>query len=644
MKPFFLKFILLFITVITIDVTAQNATIQNILSQANLDSLVYFDKQLSGDVTISLGGIIDSIKSRNKYQADNHKAALFIKSKFESYGIPTTLQSFSSTGENVLGTKVGTKYPNQKIIICAHYDDMPSGSYAPGSDDNGSGSSAVIEAARIFHDYSFPYTIVFAAWDEEEQGLVGSAYFANNISATDTIVGVVNMDMIAYDSNNDGKCEIHKQNKGQTNLWAAKMAELNTVYGIGLNTVLVDPGSTSSDHSSFWDKNITAILLIENYVGGDFNSQYHQTGDRISLFNLPYYLKMAKLSYATLANYALDLNLAIAHTPVISAAYTGNILTSANINTSLPVGSGSNLPRLYYRTNSGGTFGSFNYVQGVRQGTTNTFNFILPTQNQGVAVQYYIAAQDSAGNLSVTLPGGGSGINPPGFTPPQAFYDFLIADPFYAFSDTITGLTHYVAEGGWGLGTTKYVSAPYSLTESPTGNYLANADAKLTIDSVFNLTGLLRAQLEFDTQWATEPDYDYCQVQATTNNGTTWTSLSGNFTHVSTSTHEPAEPLYDGTQAAWVHEIMNLNQFLGSSVKLRFRFVSDNSLQYDGWYVDNIKVVTYGAVTPVELSAFTVSRKGNKIALNWTTSTETNNKGFSVQRSKDKAVWESLTF
>ncbi|MDP4115435.1 MAG: T9SS type A sorting domain-containing protein, partial [Bacteroidota bacterium] len=47
---------------------------------------------------------------------------------------------------------------------------------------------------------------------------------------------------------------------------------------------------------------------------------------------------------------------------------------------------------------------------------------------------------------------------------------------------------------------------------------------------------------------------------------------------------------------------------------------------------------------PVELSAFTVSRKGNKIALNWTTSTETNNKGFSVQRSKDKAVWESLTF
>ena len=644
MKHFFTAFFLLFITVITVEVSGQNTVIQNILSQTNLDSLVYFDKQLSGDVTIVLGGVIDSIKSRNKNQTGNHKAALFIKSKFESYGIPTTLQTFSSTGENVLGVQTGTKYPNKKIIICAHYDDMPSGSYAPGSDDNGSGTSAVIEAARIFHNYSFPYTIVYAAWDEEEQGLIGSDYFASNIQAGDTIVGVVNMDMIAYDSNNDGKAEIHKQNKGQTNIWAAKMAELNTTYGIGLNTILVDPGSTASDHASFWGKNITAVLLIENYnngSGGDFNSQYHQTGDRLSLFNLPYFHKMAKLSYATLANYALDLNIAIAHTPIISSAYTGSITTSAAINTSLPIGTGTGLPRLYYRT---GSSGAFDYVQGVKQGESNTYNFTIPAQSLNNTVQYYLAAQDSAGNISVTLPAGGSGITPPGSTPPSSYYEFIIANPEYVFSDTVSSMTHYISSGGWGLGTNKFVSAPYSFTDSPSGNYPASADAKLTIDSVFNLTGLLKAQLEFDTQWATEIDYDYCQVQASTDNGTTWSALSGNYTHVSTSTHEPAEPLYDGTQSSWVHESMNLSAFIGKNIKIRFRLVSDGSLQYDGWYVDNIKLVTYTAVTPVELASFTAARNGNRVCLNWSTSTETNNKGFRIQRSKDNKAWAALGF
>ncbi|MBK6681102.1 MAG: M20/M25/M40 family metallo-hydrolase [Ignavibacteriales bacterium] len=142
--------------------------------------------------------------------------------------LTTTLQSFSTTGKNVIGVKTGTQFPNQKYIICAHFDDMPSGATAPGADDNGSGTAAVMEAARILSQYTFPYTIVFALWDEEEQGLVGSAYYANQASiAGDSILGVVNMDMIAYDANNDNKANLHVRATAQSMDLYNKMVEIN---------------------------------------------------------------------------------------------------------------------------------------------------------------------------------------------------------------------------------------------------------------------------------------------------------------------------------------------------------------------------------------------------------------------------------
>ncbi|MBK8552277.1 MAG: M28 family peptidase [Ignavibacteria bacterium] len=45
---------------------------------------------------------------------------------------------------------------------------MPSGAVAPGADDNASGTTAVIEAARLMSGINLPFTILFAAWDEED--------------------------------------------------------------------------------------------------------------------------------------------------------------------------------------------------------------------------------------------------------------------------------------------------------------------------------------------------------------------------------------------------------------------------------------------------------------------------------------------
>jgi hypothetical protein len=285
---------------------AQSPTIQAIIDQTNLDSLIYFVEELSGEVSTVIGGSPYTIVSRHYNQLSNDMAANYIKQKLDSYGLVTYDQSgWNSTGRNVYGVQLGSIYPNKQYIICAHYDDMPSGSTAPGADDNASGTAAVIEAARIFTQYSSKYTIIYALWDEEERGLYGSAYYAQQAAnAGDSIMGVINMDMIAYDSDNDGVGEIHIRNFGNSYALKDKMVEVNTTYNIGVTPSIINPGTTASDQASFWNNGYGAVLLIEEYYGGDFNAYYHTTNDLLIHYNQPYYHKMSRLTLGTVATLA----------------------------------------------------------------------------------------------------------------------------------------------------------------------------------------------------------------------------------------------------------------------------------------------------------------------------------------------------
>ncbi|MCW8823012.1 MAG: M28 family peptidase, partial [Ignavibacteriaceae bacterium] len=305
---------------------AQSPVIQSIINQTNLDSLIYFVEELSGEVQTIIGGQPYTIVSRHKNQPSNDKAADYIKQKLNSYGLVTYDQWWSGTGRNVYGVQLGSMYPNKQYIICAHYDDMPSGSTAPGADDNGSGTAAVIEAARIFSQYDAKYTIIYALWDEEEQGLVGSAYYAQQAAlAGDSIMGVINMDMIAYDSDNDNVGEIHVRNYGNSFALRDTMVEVNTTYNIGVTPSIQNNGTTASDQASFWNNGYGAILLIEEFYGGDFNAYYHTTSDLLIHYNQPYYHKMSRLTLATVATLAEITEIV----PVELLAFTASVNNSA---------------------------------------------------------------------------------------------------------------------------------------------------------------------------------------------------------------------------------------------------------------------------------------------------------------------------
>ena len=643
MKPKLLLSFVLFFSFQSL-LFSQTSLIQQIIDAVNSDTLTHFDAQLSGEIPVIVNGTAQTIFSRNKYQPGNNIAADFIKQTLEGYGITAYDQQFSSTGRNVYGLIPGTEYPNRKFIICAHYDDMPSGTMAPGADDNASGTSAVLEAARVLSQYSLPYTLIFALWDEEEQGLVGSEYYASQAQASgDSILGVVNMDMIAWDSDNDGVCNIHTDDVGITHEIFDKMVELNLQYSIGLDIVEVYPQQPYSDHASFIDHGYSAVLLIED--DNDFNAYYHTTNDLLVHFNVPYFKKSAQLAIATIASYALDLNLQIIHTPFASVEYTNDLILTATFSTGLDLGTGIGSPALYYRTSNGGSFSDFYEVTGTPLRGEYTYSFTIPGQQLGTIVQYYIGVQDNTASVVTTLPAGGSGFNPPGNIPPPDFFQFFVAPQTVTFSDTVMNMNSWTSTGTWGTTGSKYVSPPYSLTDSPSGNYLSNSNSAVTLASPLDISGTLGATLEFDTQWSIEDNWDYAQVLISTNNGTNWTPLQGQFTNPGTGSFQPnGEPLYDGTQSSWVHEVIDISEFASNQLKLKFQLVSDQSITADGIYLDNIKVTTYNAV-PVELISFYAVCSGNSISLNWTTASEINNEGFEVQRNIGGSdEWEVIGF
>jgi hypothetical protein len=393
------KFLPAFLLVILFHIPAysQVPIIQSVINETNIDSLVYFVEELSGEVQTIIGGTPYTILSRNKYQPGNDKAADYIKQKLNSYGIPAYDQWWTGTGRNVYGVQTGTLYPNQKYIICAHYDDMPSGTTAPGADDNASGTAAVLEAARILSGYVSDYTIIYALWDEEEQGLIGSEYYAQQAyNNGDSILGVVNLDMVSWDSNSDNVAEIHVNSLSSSQNIKNEMLQVNTDYSIGLTMQVPGSPSYSSDHASFWSFNFGAILLIEDFQ--DFNAYYHTTNDLVQYFNNPYYLKMCKAAFGTFATLAGVYD----YVPVELASFTGSVIGNAVQLQWITASELNNYGFEIERSINNDEFVTIGFVKG--NGTTTETNYYSytdkPFESANLKINYRLKQIDYDGTYS----------------------------------------------------------------------------------------------------------------------------------------------------------------------------------------------------------------------------------------------------
>ena len=111
---------------------------------------------------------------------------------------------------DVLAILPGTTDPARVIIMSAHIDSrnsdpMDAKGDAPGANDDGSGTAAVIEAARILSKHKFPATIVYALLSGEEQGLLGGKLLAQTAKAKGwQVEAVLNNDIIGNSRGSGG--------------------------------------------------------------------------------------------------------------------------------------------------------------------------------------------------------------------------------------------------------------------------------------------------------------------------------------------------------------------------------------------------------------------------------------------------------
>jgi len=170
---------------------------------------------------------------------------------------------------------------------------------APGADDDGSGTVAVMEAARVLGGHRFNATLVFAAFTAEELGLVGSDYCATCFAGHRARIGLnLNLDMIGYDPMGQKGIDVITDIPSMG--FATLLTSLVTDYGVDLLPTVTISLAANSDHASFWAQGYPAIMLIET----DFNAFYHSSSDLVSNVNMNLVTTTTQAAVATLATLA----------------------------------------------------------------------------------------------------------------------------------------------------------------------------------------------------------------------------------------------------------------------------------------------------------------------------------------------------
>lgn len=100
--------------------------------------------------------------------------------------------SETRTTWNIIGTKTGTRDPHRVLVVGGHRDTVAAG---PGANDNTSGTAVTLELARALSRVPLAATVRFVLFGAEEEGLNGSDYYTKHMGNTDSVIGMVNLDM-----------------------------------------------------------------------------------------------------------------------------------------------------------------------------------------------------------------------------------------------------------------------------------------------------------------------------------------------------------------------------------------------------------------------------------------------------------------
>jgi Zn-dependent M28 family amino/carboxypeptidase len=312
MKNFLLPILLL---IISQAIIAQNPKDKG-LSSIDLKKAKEYIEVLAGD----------SLEGRKAGDSGGVKASEYIKSKFLEMGIKPWVDNYFQPFENenhkslkmrnVLGYIPG-KYVDEVVIIGAHYDHLgiktnkTNDSIYNGADDNASGVSAILQIAEAFMvSGEKPLrTVIFALWDGEEIGLLGSFYFVEDFQKNITfpllsapkIKGHINCDMIGRNKTEADYNHVACFFSPKKPVFQEWLQNDIAAYHLDLvpefRSMNDSPGG--SDHLPFSMKGVPVM-----FYNTDLHEDYHQPSDHADKINYDKVVNITKAAYLNLWNMA----------------------------------------------------------------------------------------------------------------------------------------------------------------------------------------------------------------------------------------------------------------------------------------------------------------------------------------------------
>lgn len=268
----------------------------------------------------------DEFQGRDTGEPGQKKAAEYLKKEYKKMNVPSPLggddyyQIIPSSyfndryndSENVVAFIEGSEFPEEIVVISAHYDHIgvdDEGNIYNGADDDGSGTVAMLEIAEAFQEaakdgYRPRRSILFLHVTGEEKGLLGSKYYTENpIFPLENTVTDLNTDMIGrIDPAHEGKDDyiyLIGSDKLSTDLHNLSEEVNNKYVNLDLDYTYNDDNDPNrfyyrSDHYNFAKHNIPVIF----YFNGT-HADYHKATDTPDKIEYELMTKRTKLIFYT---------------------------------------------------------------------------------------------------------------------------------------------------------------------------------------------------------------------------------------------------------------------------------------------------------------------------------------------------------
>ena len=245
----------------------------------------------------------DDMEGRAFGTAGGAKARAYVVRRFREAGIKPIGDSYerpvasgrrggAGAGANVVGMIRGTQRPDAYIIVSAHYDHVGTraGQVFNGADDNASGTAALFSIAAYFQSHPPATSLLFAAFDGEEPGLIGSRAFIRDPPVPKSAMLVdVNADMIGRDPNNllfvVGTTRYSALKPFIERVAARAPVTLRMAHEAPASRG-EDDWTRDSDQYAFMEAGIPAL-----YVGVEDYDQHHQPTDDFETITYDFYVR-----------------------------------------------------------------------------------------------------------------------------------------------------------------------------------------------------------------------------------------------------------------------------------------------------------------------------------------------------------------